>query len=175
MYIGHIGIALAGKGLRRAAPLWLLVMATQGCDWVQAVACVAAPAGSSSMWSHSIPVVAALALVLALAAYLLTSNGAVAALTGAVTVSHVLADYVTGRKPTWPGGPIIGLQLYSHPLGDLVVETAVLVIGWLVYRRSLPLESRSSRLNWALLLLLGAAQLLGVLQLKVLPSITKCM
>jgi hypothetical protein len=82
---------------------------------------------------------------------------------------------VTGLKPTWPGGPIIGLQLYAHPLGDLVVETAVLVIGWLVYRRSLPPESRSHRLSWALLLLLGAAQLLAVLQLKVLPSITKCM
>jgi hypothetical protein len=175
MYIGHFGIALAGKGLRRAAPLWLLVMATQGCDWVQAVACVAAPAGASPMWSHSIPIVAALALVLALAAYLLTGNGEVAALTGAVAVSHVLADYVTGLKPTWPGGPVIGLRLYSHPLGDLVVETAVLVIGWLVYRRSLPPESRSSRLSWALLLLLGVAQLLGVLQLKVLPSITKCM
>jgi hypothetical protein len=110
MYIGHIGIALAAKGLRRAAPLWLLVMATQGCDWVQAVACVAAPVGASPMWSHSIPSVAALALVLALAAYRLTSNGAVAALTGAVTVSHVLADYVTGLKPTWPGGPIFGLR-----------------------------------------------------------------
>jgi hypothetical protein len=56
-----------------------------------------------------------------------------------------------------------------------VLETAELAIGWLVYRRSLPPETRSSRLSWALLGLLGAAQLLGVLQLKVLPSITKCM
>ena len=175
MYIGHIGIALAGKGLQRAAPLGLLVMATQGCDWVQAIACVAAPVGASSMWSHSIPSVAALAVVLALVAYLLKSNGAVAALTGAVTVSHVLADYVTGLKPTWPGGPVIGLRLYAHPLGDLVVETVVLVIGWVVYRRSLPPGSRSSRLSWALLWLLAVAQVLGVLQLKVLPSITKCM
>ena len=175
MYIGHIGIALAGKGLRRAAPLWLLIVATQGCDWVQAVACVAAPTDASPMWSHSIPIVAALAFVLALAAYLLTSSGQVAALTGAVTVSHVLADYVTGLKPTWPGGPVIGLRLYAHPLGDLVVETVVLVIGWLVYRRSLPPQSRSSRMSWTLLGLLGVAQLLGVLQLKVLPSITKCM
>lgn len=126
------------------------------------------------MWSHSIPVVAALALVLAVVAYLFTGNGGVAVLTGAVTVSHLLADYVTGFKPTWPGGPIIGLQLYSYPLGDLVVEMAVLVAGWLVYRRSLPPESRSHRLSWALLLLLGVAQLLAVLQLKVLPFITKC-
>jgi hypothetical protein len=66
------------------------------------------------------------------------------------------------------------LELYSHPLGDLVVETSVLALGWLLYRRSLPPESRSSRLTWALLLLLGATQLLGVLRLGILPSIPKC-
>jgi hypothetical protein len=174
MYIGHIGIALAGKGLQRTAPLWLLVVATQGCDWVQVVACVAAPAGASAMWSHSLPMVAALAAALSLACYLLTRNGMVAGLAGAVTVSHVLADYVTGLKPTWPGGPTIGLELYSHPLGDLVVETGILALGWLLYRRSLPPESRSSRLTWALLLLLGVTQLLGVLRLGILPTIPKC-
>jgi hypothetical protein len=175
MYIGHLGFALAGKGLRCNAPLWLLVVATQGCDWVQAVACVAAPAGTSAMWSHSIPVVAALAAALSLASYLLAGDRGVAALTGAVAVSHVLADYVTGLKPTWPGGPTIGLDLYSHPLGDLAVETAVLVLGWLLYRRSLPPESRSSRLTLALLVVLGATQLLGVLKLGILPSTSKCM
>jgi hypothetical protein len=174
MYIGHLGIALAGKGLRRTAPLWLLVVATQGCDWVQAVACVAAPVGASAMWSHSILVVAALAAALWLASYLLTKDHLGAALIGAVAVSHVLADYVTGFKPTWPGGPTIGLGLYAYPLGDLAVETAVLVVGWLLYRRSLPNESRSSRLTWALLLVLGTLQLLGVLQSGVLPSIPKC-
>jgi hypothetical protein len=98
----------------------------------------------------------------------------VAGLTGAVTVSHVLADYVTGLKPTWPGGPAIGLELYSHPLGDLAVETGLLALGWLLYRRSLPPESRSSCLTWALLLLLGVTQLLGVLRLGILPTIPKC-
>ena len=175
MYIGHLGLALAAKGVRRTAPLWLLVVATQGCDWVQAVACVAAPAGASAMWSHSIPSVAALTATLWLVSYVLTRDHAVAALTGALAVSHMLGDYVTGLKPTWPGGPMIGLQLYAHPLADLVLETAVLVVGWLFYRRSLPNASQSSRLTWALLLVLGAAQLLGVLKLELLPFISKCM
>lgn len=175
MYIGHLGFALAGKGLRRTAPLWLLVVATQSCDWVQAVACVAAPEGTSAMWSHSVPAVAALAAALTLAAYLLTGDRGIAALTGAVAVSHLLADYVTGVKPTWPGGPTIGLDLYSHPLGDVAIETVVLVLGWLVYRRSLPPEARSSRLTWTLLVVLGGTQLLGVLKLGLYPSIPKCM
>ena len=97
--------------MRHNAPIWLLVVATQGCDWIQAVACVAAPIGESAMWSHSLPAVAVLAVALGLAAYLLTGDTRVAALTGAVAVSHVVADYVTGIKPTWPGGPTIGLDL----------------------------------------------------------------
>ena len=175
MYIGHFGFALAGKGLRRDAPLWLLVVATQGCDWVQAVACMAAPVGASAMWSHSVPAVAALAVAVSLAAYLLSGDRGVAALAGAVAVSHLLADYVTGLKPTWPGGPTIGLDLYAHPLGDLALEMAVLVLGWLVYRRSLPPESRSHRLAWALLVVLGATQLLGALKEGLLPHTPKCM
>jgi hypothetical protein len=175
MYVGHLGFALAGKGLRRGAPLWLLVLATQGCDWVQAIACVTAPEGTSAMWSHSIPAVGALAAVLSLASYLVTGDRGVAALCGLVAVSHLLADYVTGLKPTWPGGPTIGLDLYAYPLGDLAVETAVLVVGWLLYRRSLPPGSRSSRLSWALLVVLGATQLLGVFKLEFLPATMKCM
>lgn len=175
MYIGHFGFALAGKGVLRHAPLWLLVVATQACDWVQAVACVAAPAGTSAMWSHSFPAVAAVAAALSVSSYLLTRDRRVAVLTGAVAVSHLLADYVTGLKPTWPGGPTIGLDLYSHPLRDLAVETAVLVFGWLLYRRSLPPESRSSLLIWVLLLVLGATELVAVFGLAVLPPTPKCM
>jgi hypothetical protein len=175
MYIGHFGFALAGKGLLRHAPLWLLVVATQACDWVQAVACVAAPVGTSAMWSHSVPAVAALAVALSFSSYVLTRDRGVAALTGAVGVSHLLADYVTGLKPTWPGGPTIGLDLYSHPVGDLAVELTVLSLGWLVYRRSLPPESRSSRLAWALPVVLGAIQIVGVLKEGLLPHTPKCM
>ena len=175
MYIGHLGVALAGKGLRRTAPLWLLVVATQGCDWVQAVACVAVPDGSSAMWSHSLAAVAALAAALSLVAYLVTGDRGIAALTGTVAVSHLVADYVTGVKPTWPGGPMIGLDLYSHPVGDLAIETVVLVLGWLVYRRSLPHEARSSRLTWSFLVLVGGAQAVGMLKLHFFPSLPKCM
>jgi hypothetical protein len=175
MYIGHIGLALGGKGIQRHAPMWLLIFATQGADWAQAVACVAAPAGSSAMWSHSIPAVTVLALGLAAAAYQLTGDRGVATLTAALTLSHALADYITGVKPTWPGGPMIGLDMYSAPLIDLVLETAVLVIGWQVYRRSLSPEARSSRLTWALLIVLGGTQLLGVFQAHLIPTISKCM
>jgi len=174
VYAGHIGIALAGKGLRRDAPLWLLVLATQACDWAQAVACVAAAPGASAMWSHSVPTALALGLGLSLAAYAGTRNARVALLVGAVAVSHVVADYVTGIKPTWPGGPLIGLDLYDRPLADFAIETAVVYVGWLVYRRSLPSAVARSRLAWMLVVTLVGLQLVGAVDMAFFPPGPKC-
>jgi len=51
-------------------------------------------------------------------------------------LSHWAADFITGSKPTWPGGPTVGLGLYGHPVWDCVVECAVIVVAWFAYRRS---------------------------------------
>src|SRR5256885_7267730 len=48
------------------------------------------------------------------------------------------------------GGPMIGLDLYNHPVGDFVVEMVVVGVGWLVYRRSLPRAAAAQRLAWVL-------------------------
>jgi len=144
VYTGHLGLALGAKGLKADAPLWMLVFAAQACDWAQAVACVAAPIGASAMWSHSVPAVLVLALALTVAAYARTRGAGLALVIGAVTVSHPLADYLTGWKPTWPGGPMIGLRLYGHPIADFVTEGMVILIGALLYARTLPTRRRPS-------------------------------
>jgi hypothetical protein len=42
-----------------------------------------------------------------------------------------VADLFTGSgKPTWGGGPSLGLALYEHPLVDFVVETALFIAAW---------------------------------------------
>ena len=58
-----------------------------------------------------------------------------------------------------PGGPKVGLGLYSHPGWDFVVEGAVIVAAWFVYRRSLAPAVRRS----VAVLLLG----IGLLALQV--------
>jgi hypothetical protein len=172
VYVGHLGIALGARGLRRDAPLWLLVVATQACDWVQAVGCVAAP-DASAMMSHSIPAVAVLATICGLVAFGWTRRRGVAVVIAATAVSHALADYVTGDKPTWPGGPMIGLSLYDHPVLDVLLETLVVVVGWSLYRRSLDPRARSRWLTWLLLVLLVGVQLAGIVKMTVFPS-PKC-
>ncbi|HUL03046.1 MAG TPA: hypothetical protein VLV16_07465 [Gemmatimonadales bacterium] len=172
MYAGHLGIALGARGLRRDAPLWLLVVATQACDWVQVVGCVTAP-DASAMVSHSIPAVLVLATLFGLAAFGWTRSRGATAVIAATVVSHALADYLTGYKPTWPGGPMIGLSLYDYPALDLLVETLVVFVGWSVYRRSLDSRARSRRLTWFLLVLLVGVQLVGIVKMAVFPS-PKC-
>lgn len=175
MYGGHVGIALAGKGYRQTIPLWLLIFASQLPDWADAAACAS---GVSSppveMLSHSIPAVAALAAGLSLLYYAAQRDTESAGLVALIVVSHMLADYMTGQKPTWPGGPFIGLQLYHRPAIDFIVESVVIFAGWTVYRRSLPSERRQS--NPVMLILIVALLLQGAASLgfALFPGVRKC-
>ena len=71
-----------------------------------------------------------------------TRDWRAALVVAAVIVSHMFLDWITGYKPTWPGGPMIGLQLYDHPVADFVAEGIVIAIGALVYARTLPPRRR---------------------------------
>jgi membrane-bound metal-dependent hydrolase YbcI (DUF457 family) len=142
MYIGHVGAALAAKRLRASIGLFALLVATYVPDWVDGGLCLAGAHNPEGMLSHSIPAVLLFALA-GFAVYALSTRDFTAALIVAgVIVSHVLLDWITGYKPTWPGGPIIGLQLYGHPVADFVVEGLLIVGGGLLYGRTLPPRRR---------------------------------
>jgi membrane-bound metal-dependent hydrolase YbcI (DUF457 family) len=126
------------------------------------------------MLSHSLPAVAVLAAALALVYLAVARDLAAAAFVAAIVVSHAVADYATGLKPTWPGGPHIGLQLYQHPALDFVVEGIVIVLGWAVYRRSLPEERRKSNPVNLLLFCLLLLQLAASVSFSLFPGIKKC-
>ncbi|HUQ21069.1 MAG TPA: hypothetical protein VM099_15725 [Gemmatimonadaceae bacterium] len=173
MYGGHIGIALAGKGYRSTIPLWLLVFATQLPDWADAAVCTLTNA-PSAMLSHSIPAVAAFALVLSLLYYGAARDWRSSGLVACIVGSHAVADYATGLKPTWPGGPFIGLQLYHRPALDFVLEAVVIIIGWMIYQRSLPADRRRSPLSKWLLTCLLLLQFLASLSFWLYPGGPKC-
>jgi hypothetical protein len=174
MYIGHVGVALAAKRLRPRVGLLLLLVATYAPDWVDGGLCLAGVDNPSGVLSHSIPAVALLAL-LGFALYgLKNRDWTGAAIVAAVIVSHILLDWITGSKPTWPGGTMIGLQLYERPVADFIVEGVVIAIGALLYGGTLPRRQRP----WIdVSIMIGA---LLVLQLgidiahMILKSIPKC-
>jgi len=174
MYIGHVGAALAAKRLRASIGLFALLVATYVPDWVDGGLCLAGVHNPEGMLSHSIPAVILFA-VAGFTVYALSTRDFTAALIVAgVIVSHVLLDWITGYKPTWPGGPMIGLQLYGHPVADFVVEGLVIVVGAVLYGRTLPPRRRP----WIdVTIMLGA---LLVLQLGIdvahmmMKSLPKC-
>ena len=175
MYGGHVGIALAGKGLRPAIPLWVLLLATQLPDWADAAVCVAGLSSPpSGMLSHSLPAVAVLGGALALLYYGTSRDWAGAGVIGLTVLSHAIADYATGLKPTWPGGPTIGLGLYRQPAIDFVIEAAVITVGWVIYRGSLPESRRRSSSVILMLITLILLQLAASMSFAMFPGIRKC-
>lgn len=175
MYAGHIGLALGAKGIRASIPLWVLVLATQLPDWADAGLCLAGVRTAvPGIYTHSLPAVATLAGVLSALYYAVSRDRAGAGIVGIVVVTHMLGDYFTGSKPTWPGGPMIGMRLYSYPYIDFVAEALVIGGGWLLYRRTFH-ESRRS--TWPVNLMPAALvlfQLAAVIALSISPALRKC-
>jgi hypothetical protein len=87
----------------------------------------------------------------------------------ALYLSHGLADYVTGLKPLWWGGPPVGLQLIERPVADFIVQANGLRRGFAVYVRSLASAARVS-CGSPLVRHLSAPLPSGSLRLPRLPS-----
>jgi membrane-bound metal-dependent hydrolase YbcI (DUF457 family) len=142
MYIGHVGAALAAKRARRSVGLLALLLASYTPDWVDTGLCVAGAYNPVGMLSHSIPAVL-IFMIVGFAAYAAATRDWTGALVIAgVILSHLALDWITGYKPTWPGGPMIGLELYEHPIADFIAEAVVIVAGATLYARTLPPRRR---------------------------------
>lgn len=176
MYAGHIGLALGAYSFRRTIPLWLILIAAQLPDWLDAGMCMAdIDRGPFGLYTHGFIAVALGAVAFGVLAWLLARDLAGALIVAGVVVSHYLLDYFTGFKPTWSGGPIVGLDLYARPMADLTLETITVVVGWLLYRRTLPSSVRNDGMVYATLFALIALQVVaGVTLALSLGNHMKC-
>ncbi len=162
MYVGHIGVGLGAYSLRNTLPLWLLLIAAQVPDWVDAGFCIAnVDRGPYGLYSHGFIPVGIAMLVFGIVAYAITRDPKGAIIVALVVASHWGLDYLTGHKPTWPSGPIVGLDLYSRPVVDVIMESATILVGWLLYRRTLPADLRNHGWTYAMLFTLCALQVLA--------------
>ena len=138
MYVGHLSVALAAARMsKRPVPLWCLVLASQGPDWISVGVGALGISDPWEYWSHSLPAVALGVLGIGVVAWLRTGDARITALLGGAYLTHPLFDLLTGLKPTWPGGALVGACLYDWPVGDFLVEIAFVVAGLLIYRRTL--------------------------------------
>ena len=165
MYTGHAGLALFAKSRSQRLSLALLVAIAFAPDWIEWA--LGAKRGSetrATMLSHSIVAVAIGATLAALVALAARRTWREAFTLFALYTSHWLADFLTGRKPTWPHGPIVGLGLYDRPVLDFTMEALLGLACTFAYLRTLP-PGKTRVPRWSVpvfLLVLQAAFNLGM-------------
>jgi hypothetical protein len=150
VYAGHAAIATLVSGKRPQIPIAILVPIAFAPDWIQWTLDLAGAGQTSVFLSHSLVAVAVLAVLCALIYRWRSGSATDAIIVGLTLASHWPLDFITGTKPTWPGGPSVGLMLYSHLGYDAAVESLLVLLCWLVYRSSLTAESRRSWMVWAM-------------------------
>lgn len=140
MIAGHFGLALGVRALdRRSWPAWrlpALLIAGIVPDLVDIGYAVVRFCSPFGLYSHSLPAIAVLVLVVVGTAFATTRDAPFCAALAAVIVVHPLADLVTGDKLLWPGVPSVGLVLYKRPVLDFIVELPIIVGGWALLRRN---------------------------------------
>jgi hypothetical protein len=156
MFVGHAGLALLARARRTGPSFWVLLAAAFGPDWLELPFRLArVPFGRVLLLTHSLLATVACAVVGAVAYGVARHDRTGALLVAAAWLSHWPADLLTGLKPTWPGGPSLGISLYAHPGLDLLVEVGIAIAAWAVYaQRHRPMRG----------VLLGVPTLLVALQ-----------
>lgn len=89
----------------------------------------------NKMLSHSLPSVFIGATLLAAMYFAIRRDRRDSLAIWLTYLSHWPADFITGHKPTWPGGPTVGLDFYDHQPWESLLEIVVLGICWLIYSR----------------------------------------
>ncbi|HEV8409916.1 MAG TPA: hypothetical protein VGQ30_05360 [Gemmatimonadaceae bacterium] len=136
MIVGHVGIAMGARALRRDVPLAWLLAASIAPDAVNIAESMSRLCNPDGLYSHSLPAIAILTLVLSIAAFVHLRNGSAAVMVGFMVVLHLLVDYLTGEKLLWAHGPLIGFNLYRWPAFDFAFEAPVIAAGWWMLRRA---------------------------------------
>ena len=95
------------------------------------------PIHPSNVMSHSLPWVLLLACASGLLIQGIVPIHRAGLVVGGLVLLHAAFDIVSGTKPVWTGGPR-GFDLNDTWLLELLIESALLVAGWLYMRRGAP-------------------------------------
>jgi hypothetical protein len=166
MFTGHIAIALAARRARSDLPLWTLVLVSQACDYVERLARPFTTRFDASVYSHAFPFVVIAALATATLVWVWKRSLGAPLFVLALYLSHPVADCVTGFKPLWWHGPLVGLHFVDRPGADFAIQGGMCLLGWAIYLGSLPPARRRQLVALAPLMFLLALQGLSDLYLR---------
>jgi hypothetical protein len=154
MFVGHYGVALAAKRLAPKMSLGWTFLAVQFLDVLWAPAILLGiehakvvpgllPASSLDLydmpWTHG--------LLMAFAWSWLAFRFSKSLVLGGCVFSHWLLDFVTHRPdlPIYRGGEMVGLGLWRWREATFLVETALLVLGLVIYLKATQPKSPAGR------------------------------
>jgi hypothetical protein len=135
MIFGHLGLALGARAVDRDAPLSWLVVVSLAPDLADLAIAATGVCNPDGMYTHSLAAVAGAAVLFGAATAWKTRRARTALVVAGLLVSHLLADYITGLKALWIGGPVVGLNLYQWGWADFAVEAPLIAGGWWAARR----------------------------------------
>jgi hypothetical protein len=167
MFLAHFGVAMAAKSVAPRPSLGTLVLAAQLVDCVWPVflllgieqvkiapgITVVTPLDFVSYpYTHSLVAGLTWAALVAGGYWWLRRDNRGASWLAALVLSHWLLDALSHRPdvPTWPGGPVVGADLWDSLPATLVVEFALFGAGaWIYARVTRPRDRLGSVLLWA--------------------------
>lgn len=153
MFIGHFAVGLAAKRVMPGASLAVLLSAAQFADllWPVFLALgleqVRIDPGNTAFtpldfvsypYSHSLVLLVVWGVSFGFVYQWLAPQRRAVAVVAALVISHWVLDVVTHRPdmPIYPGGPKLGLSLWSSIPATLVVEITLYVLGLSIYVRA---------------------------------------
>jgi hypothetical protein len=131
VYAGHAAIALALKARDPRLPIVPLTLACFGPDWVEVALMIPKSRAGMAVYTHSIPAVLLGAAAAGLVYAAFRRPGAWYIVLA--WLLHWPADLLTGRKPIVTGASLIGLDLYSLPVADFLLESVAIAVGCAFY------------------------------------------
>ena len=155
VFVGHYGISLAGKAVKRTVPLWVLFIAVQWIDvlWaifvlmgIEKVRIVPGITATNPLdlyympYTHSL-VATVVWSILGFVFYKLffrrdTQRGAI--IVGVAVFSHWVLDFIVHRPdlPLYDNAMKVGLGLWNYPLVAFALEVVILFAGIYFYLRN---------------------------------------
>lgn len=150
MFLGHFGVALAAKKAAPKTSLGVLVLAAQFADLLWPILLLlgiehvriapgilaASPFDFTSYpISHSLVAEVVWALILGFIYFAVKHDVKSAVLVGALVPTHWVLDVIAHRPdmPIYPGGPKIGLGMWSSVPLTIFVEYALFAAGIAIY------------------------------------------
>jgi hypothetical protein len=168
MFIGHHAAGFAGKRFAPRVSLGTLFFAAMFLDLLWPILLlldlehVRIDPGNTAFTpldfydypiSHSLLTVIGWSVAVAIGYRIVRKTWSRAAIVGAAVLSHWVLDFVTHRPdlPLWPGGPLVGLGLWSSIPATIAVESLLFIATLALYLRATVARDRTGSIAlWSL-------------------------